>query len=82
MIYTDCGTKVEGSDAMPLAFANGVEWSVYRRGQPDRFNNLYRFKRAPLSSALWLAGAVAAMFWQPTWATKLGRTTTPTPEAP
>lgn len=68
MIYTDNGTKVQGSDATPLAFANGVEWATDRRGYKDRFDNLYRFRRAPISSILWMLGALSTLLYIPRWA--------------
>ena len=59
MIFTDHGTMVR-HEWMPLAMANGAEWATERAGRRDRFNNLYPIRRAPLSAALWLLGAVCA----------------------
>jgi len=59
MTYTNCGTKVRaGMDWCPLAMANGIEWARYRKMQADRWNNLYRFRHAPVSYLLWYCGAV------------------------
>jgi len=67
MTYTDCGRRVPW-DSIPQAFANGVEWAVQREGHKDRLNNLYRFRRAPVSWALWHMGSLFGFFHKPGWA--------------
>ena len=57
MTYTDSGKKIK-HDWMPLAMANGIEWSRKRKGQKDQFNNLYR--HGFINRMLWLIGAVIA----------------------
>ena len=66
MNFTDHGTKIE-NDLIPLAMANGIEWSVLRKKYRDRFNNLYRFRVAPLCYIMWFFGAVIGMFHKPKW---------------
>ena len=65
MTYTDSGTRVT-PDWMPLAMANGIEWSRLRRGRGDRFNNLYR-RRLSINAALWYVGAMVAVVHEPAW---------------
>lgn len=67
MTYTDRGTQVH-QEWMPQAMANGIEWSADRARNKDRFDNLYRFRLAPVCWLLWMCGAVVALFAHPKWA--------------
>ena len=62
MTFTDSGNKVK-KDWIPLAMANGVEWSIERKGFADRFNNLYRFGYTPISWLLWYVGALIGKYF-------------------
>lgn len=67
MIYTDTG-KIVTQDFIPLAMANGIEWSNERKGFKDRFNNLYR--HGFLNRVLWFIGAVIGLFYKNNWRQK------------
>ena len=56
MTYTDSGTKVK-HDWLPLAIANGIEWSQQRKGCTDWFDNLY-CNRISLNALMWYLGAL------------------------
>uniref|UniRef100_A0A6M3LV26 Uncharacterized protein n=1 Tax=viral metagenome TaxID=1070528 RepID=A0A6M3LV26_9ZZZZ len=67
MIYTSLGTQVS-QDWMPLALANGIEWSNLRAGKKDRFDNLYRIGDGRrINRSLWFVGAVVGLFYWPPW---------------
>jgi hypothetical protein len=64
MTFTDTGLQIPGGyDWCPLAAMNGFEHGarLYRVG------NLYRFRRAPVSWALFGLGYLAGRVHQPAW---------------
>jgi hypothetical protein len=65
MTFTMSGRRVP-YEWMPLAMANGIEWSLERRGMPDRFDCLY--KSGPANKMLWYVGAFLAIAYRPQWA--------------
>ena len=64
MTYTDQGTKIT-QNWLPLALANGMEWSIQRAGFADRFDCLYR--HGVVNKVLWHIGARLACLWRPAW---------------
>jgi len=67
MTYTEFGTQVS-QEWMPLAVANGIEWSILRARKADRFDNLYRIgDRGRINRFLWFIGAIVGLFYCPPW---------------
>ena len=62
MIYSYSGRVYKGLDYCPVAFLNGFEWGIERKGHKDRFDNLYYFKKAKLSWFLWNLGCFLSLF--------------------
>jgi len=65
MLFTDAGSHVPWQWCS-VAFANGLEWSVNRKGRADRFNCLYR--RGLINRLHWYAGALLGCAYRPAWA--------------
>jgi len=64
MLFTDEGTGVPWAWAS-LAFVNGLEWSVRRRGRTDQFACLYR--RGLVAKLHWYIGALVGAWHKPKW---------------